>query len=52
LTGSFKVVEQRIGGFIQRRSKYCPDPIQRIQLLLSAGFDNGQDALPEQFAPM
>ena len=48
MTGNFKVFEQRIGGFIQRRSKYCPDPFQRIQLLFSAGFNNGQDALSEQ----
>ncbi len=52
MTGSFEVVEQRIGRFVQRRFENGAEPIHRIQLLLSAGFYDGEYTLSEQFAPM
>ena len=49
MTGSFEVVEQRIGRFVQRRFENGAEPIQWIQLLFPAGFYNGEYTLSEQF---
>tara|TARA_Y100001949_G_scaffold151244_1_gene136891 strand:- start:783 stop:926 length:144 start_codon:yes stop_codon:yes gene_type:complete len=47
LTGSFEVVEQWIASLVKRYSQDFPNPSQRIQLLLPAGFYDSEDALSE-----